>query len=367
MDAGVRTLSRRALGWIGAGSILAATLGAQERWVVGSRTFDDVRVREVTPGEVTIFHADGIAQLDLATLPAELRARFDFDPARAATWRAAVAEERRALAQAQGEILARRAAQAAAPEPADPAERAPARVQLHREVDLRPRYADYGLIFKDQGRRPSCSIFALVSAVEFEYARAQGRAETLSEEFLLWAVRELHPGIATDNGFHFREVVSALQAFGIPRQSSMPNTFGIPVERIQPSPGAVAEAAARRDLVPVWYRTDGDEVLPRIVQALNAGTPVVVGLRWPHWRTLEGNHLLARQQPRDGPGHAVTLVGYRCTDGNPASLVFTFRNSYGVDWGVGGCGFVAAAYLKANLLGAFHLTTPARIATAGSD
>jgi C1A family cysteine protease len=68
--------------------------------------------------------------------------------------------------------------------------------------------------------------------------------------------------------------------------------------------------------------------------------------------------MLRDQQPLQHAAHAVTLVGYRCPSGRPADAVFIFRNSYGVNWGLGGCAFVAASYLQRNLTAAFYLTLP---------
>jgi len=201
-------------------------------------------------------------------------------------------------------------------------------------------------------------VFAVVGALEYEIARHSGTIEPLSEEFLVWAVRELQPGIPIDDGFNFGEVISALQTYGVPTQDEMPNTFGKSVEEIQPAPGAVQSALGRRNVVPIWFRADDPHLIDRIVEALNQETPVILGVRWPHWRTLRHNSLLLKQQPLEGAGHAVTLIGYKSDTGNAAGTVFLFRNSYGIDWGTGGCGYMAADYLRRNIIGACHLTIP---------
>ncbi len=341
-----------------------AAAHAGETWTVGGRTYSDVRVTGATAGTVTIFHREGISQLELKTLPEELQARFGFDAAAEADWKeqaqAALAataeirrrEERERIARARAaEAQTSRARSAPDGSPGD----GPIQVALEAEVDLRPLYEHHGLFFKNQGRRPSCAIFAAVSAIEFELARTVGLAEPLSEEFVIWAARELRPGMPIDDGMHFQDVMAAIRAHGIPSRSLMPNTFGIPLSEIRPTPEAIFDARQRRNLTAVWRRPDDAEILARIVYSLNNDTPVVVGLRWPHWRTLQNNHLLRDQKPLAGGGHAVTLIGYRCEEGNPDNLVFLFRNSYGIDWGLGGCGFVAAAYLKNNLLAAFQI------------
>ena len=80
--------------------------------------------------------------------------------------------------------------------------------------------------------------------------------------------------------------------------------------------------------------------------------PVVVGLRWPHWRSLHPAPLLSGQTPREGRAHAVAIVGYVSEDGQPDNLRFIFKNSWGIRWGVGGSGFATIGYLHRNLLDA---------------
>lgn len=368
----------RACSWWAASLCFAVGAARAENWQVRGRVFVNVRVHEVGAASVTIFHDDGIAQLDLAALPPELQARFGFNSSdamralppvtadnivhvTAAPQGAPAVRSRPPALHAPDELAAVAATEEATLCLAQP-------VQFRDAVDLRPIYQQYGLHFKDQGRRPSCTIFALVSALEYETARRTGTSEPLSEEFLIWAVRELQPGIPLDDGYHFNEVLAALQTYGIPRQTVMPNTFGRKIDEIHPTPAALAEASAHREVVPIWMRADDPLLVERVVDALNRRTPVVIGLRWPHWRTLEGNHLLRDQKPLDGPGHAVTLIGYQCANGAPDSTVFIFRNSYGVNWGLGGCGFVAASYLRQNLIAAFLLTIPSdAIHTASTE
>ena len=80
--------------------------------------------------------------------------------------------------------------------------------------------------------------------------------------------------------------------------------------------------------------------------------------RWPHWKTLQSSYLLKGQKPLENAAHAVTLVGYRNTGGAAGGTTFIFRNSYGYQWGLAGCGFVHADYLRDNIVGAFFLRVP---------
>ena len=364
-----RHLASLALALLGA----SAASGSGEKWVIGNRTYEDVRIASSNAGSVTIFHRGGIVQLDLESLPTDMQVRFGFNPEQSALWKqqaeaelAATAAPRRSKSLLNNGLEDKKTGRAPPGSTAIPkTQPGPIEVQLRVEVDLRPHYSHHGLYFKSQGRRPSCAIFAAVSAIEYELARRVGLPGPLSEEFVIWATRELQPGIPIDDGYHFQELLAAVQTFGIPTQKSMPNSFGVPLDEIRPTQEALLEANLRRFVVPVWYRPSDPDILARVVHALHNETSVVVGIRWPHWRTLQNNNLLRDQRPLADAGHAVTLIGYRCPEGNLDNLVFLFRNSYGVDWGMGGCAFVAAAYLKENLLAAFHISVPDQVATSG--
>lgn len=334
-----------------------------ETWNLWGKTYTKVRVQEVTPASVTIFHSGGILQLELDELPEELQQRFDYDPEKAALWKE----------QAKLDVMERQSQSApavdlppAAPEkPAEPAQTrkkglviVPEEVQYREEVDLRPFYYEHGLFMKNQGRRPSCSVFAIVSALEYESAQRTGKAESLSEEFLIWATRQIQPGIAIDDGYHFAEVITALQTYGVAPHEMVPNTYGKNIDTILPSAEAIAAAEVHTAVIPVWFRRNDPFLIERIVGALNEGKPVIVGVHWPHWRTLETNNLLRDQVPLNGGGHAVTLVGYRNPGGTVEETTFIFRNSYGQAWGMAGCGFMAGSYLKENVISALYLNLP---------
>jgi hypothetical protein len=314
---------------------------------------------------VTIFHAGGIKKFSLGELPKDLQERFWFDPEEAAGWKAFEQRQRaKAVAAAEAEAAGRKAARERKESHRDSPRSAvlriapPQNVVFHPEVDLRPFYFEKGLYSKNQGRRPSCSVFAVVSALEYEQARQTGQAEPLSEDFLIWATLQLQPGIPLDTGFNFPEVITALQTYGVPPHALMPNTFGKSASEIKPTPAAIDAARERMSAIPVWLRPDDPYLVERLVAILNQGKPVIIAIRWPHWRTLHGNYLLQNQKPLEGAAHAVTLVGYRNYGGAKGETKFIFRNSYGYDWGIAGCGFISDHYLRQYLLGACFLRVP---------
>ncbi len=335
-------------------------------FTVGATTYTDVQVRSITARTVTFTHSGGLASVHLRDLSPEWQARFRYDPARDAAAEQMLAtarpppppaNSRQSAARGNMEELVHRFGTPAA---------------LAAEIDLRPKFFQLELGVKNQGRRPSCAIFAIVSALEFQNAEVTGHAEKFSEEYLLWATRQtthrVPPAHAAssagdestpaspanddaDEGFTLADVVAAVRGYGIPLQSSMPNTFGRAIDAIEaPTPAIVAEARQHQSIhVFVLPGHDNATRIANILHTLNAGIPVVIGLGWPHYRTLHGGYL-GGQKPIAGRGHAVTLVGYTSKSDQPDDVVFVFKNSWGVDWGQGGYGTVAYRYLN-NYLG----------------
>lgn len=325
---------------------------------VGSTTYHQVQVRSINARTVMITHSGGMASIRLRDLSPEWQVCFHYDPA--------------------AEAAADEAAKSAAimPPAAHPAKRVatdnasrldtllqkfgqPATVQ--QAVDLRPKFFQLELGVKNQGRRPSCAIFAVVSALEYQNAETSGHVEKFSEEYLIWAVRKTvqrlpaagaaesaATGEDQDDGFALAEVVAALRAYGIPLQSSMPNTFGSKIGSIEEPPAAIINEARnhQRVFVHLLPGRDGATRLNNIVQALNAGVPVAIGMGWPNYRSIRTGYLSA-QKPTSG--HAVTLVGYTSATGRIEDAVFIFKNSWGADWGQGGYGTATYGYLSSNL------------------
>jgi hypothetical protein len=326
---------------------------------VGPVTYRQVQVRSVNSRTLVFTHAGGMASIRLRDLPPEWQTRFHYDAAADAAAESAIASP------------------PAPPPPAvrRPPKSAPAKgdskfdallrkfgqpAVIQSEVDLRPTFFKLELGVKNQGQRPSCAVFAVVSALEFQNAELTGKVEKFSEEYLIWAVRKtLHRlppagGPVTeadgetyaDEGFSLSEVVAALRAYGIPLQASMPNTFGTRIASIEdPSPEVVEEARRhQRVYVHQVPGRDRPTLLNNIVQALNAGVPVAVGMNWPATRVVNGYINTHKGAP--DRGHAVTLVGYKSATGRLEDAYFIFKNSWGPRWGQGGYGTVTYGYLS---------------------
>jgi hypothetical protein len=332
-----------------------------ESFTVGRTTYRVVVLKSISTRTVMFTHQGGMASIKLRDLPPEQQARFRYDPqaeraSDEALHRATVERQARLAAAAQ-------AAQAAEGSDGSRFDRvlrafgSPAVPQP--EVDLRPRFRELELHAKNQGRRPSCAVFAVVSALEYIHAENTGQAEKFSEEYLIWATRksiqrtEQPPadeltGDDADTGFALTEVVTALRSYGIPLERSMPNTMGRALDAVpEPAPGVINEARARtRGAVHLVPGRDAATRLNNLVHALNAGLPVTIGTAWPRFFNMRAA-LLNSQEP--SYSHAVTLVGYRCPSGRIEDTVFIFKNSWGANWGANGYGFATYDYLARHL------------------
>lgn len=354
--------------------MIAATLGAGatfETLQVGRVSYERVQVRSVNARSLMVSHAGGMASIRLRDLSPELQAAFGYQP------------EAEAAADATLNAAQKRATESQSKPAVAGPKTSPGGAQFDRllqsfgqppeirpSVDLRPHFFELALNVKNQGPRPSCAVFAIVSALEFQNARLNGQPEQFSEEYLVWAtcktlnraprVRPNAGGVGADaentealdnadEGFALSEVVTALRAYGIPLQSSLPYTFGNTLGAADP-PREVVEEARSHQRVSIIALPGRDQAtrLANLVQALDAGVPVAVGMRWPQWRTIR-NPYLTVQQPMEGGGHAVTIVGYENKTGAIKDTVFIFKNSWGVKWGAGGYGFASYEYLDRNL------------------
>ncbi len=330
-----------------------------ETLTVGQTTYAQVQVRSYNVRTLMITHAGGMASIRLRDLTPEWQARFNYDPAAEA---AADAADKARPAPTP-------AVRHTKPNQAQSVSKFDALLQkfgqpseVQPEVDLRPKFFELELNVKNQGHRPSCAVFAIVSALEFQNAEINGKAEKFSEEYLIWAasksVQKL-PSLNTpansnddeylDAGFALSEVVSALRAYGIPLQATMPNTFSLKNNAIEePPPEIVQEARAhQRVFAHQLPGRDRGTRINNIVQALNSGLPVPIGMAWPDTRVVNG--YLSGQTTNRGFGHAVTLVGYKSATGRIEDACFIFKNSWGPRWGQGGYGTVTYNYLQQHL------------------
>ncbi|QYY36957.1 C1 family peptidase [Ruficoccus sp. ZRK36] len=350
----------------------ARTIGKLE---AGDDVFYNVRVQQVLPDAIIIRHSEGIAKVPMEMLPETLQRQFRYNPARAAAYREALAKKQAAQQQAKEKAEAEQKEEAARSqsEPAQPSQSiAPFLTQtpeIKKRVDLRPAFREMNLYAKNQGRRPSCAVFSVISALEYQQGRETGKPNRLSEEYLIWATRQSlgMPQVAIaegdemsgdeDLGFSLSQVVQGLRDYGVANAEDLPNTFGTSMAEIAAPPESTIEKARERSTVGTyWIRGEkNEERLNVIFNLLNNGVPVVIGLGWPNYAVVSRSPLIDSQTPREEGGHAITLVGYKCETGKPEDARFLFKNSWGPRWGNAGYGWISWSYLRENMDAALFL------------
>jgi len=332
---------------------------------VGKDVYYNVRIVKVTPVSVVIAHRDGIASIPLTDLPPNLQKKLGYDPTRAAAEdarRQAVNETRKIQAnEVPGD---KRPPQLTAQQILERFGQPP---KIFAEVNMQPRFDQLGIGAKNQGARPSCAIFAMVSALEYQSAPPEGTAPEYSEEYLIWATLKVlgKTGMAVpkdqaaniDIGFALEEVAEAVRAYGIALAGELPYQFKLTDPRIiEPAPDII-ERAKKRIPTNGFYITGRQPAaqIANIIQVLDAGVPVVAGIKWPEQKAFGDNVILDAQPGLENSGHAILLVGYRTKTGKLEDIEFLFKNSYGEKWGDRGYGIASFHYLQKNLQDALFL------------
>ncbi len=215
---------------------------------------------------------------------------------------------------------------------------------LAKELDMRQRLQALGLWVKNQGRQPSCAVFAIVSALELQCSLQADEPIRFQEAPLLeaTAARTQQRSTSTDTttaddeeqidrGYTLAEVVAAAREVGLWRQDGR------------------TERPMRLDIDETYLACqDSASAVRQMIVLLNAGYPLPVGLAWPASRATRGG-FLDTQPPVPGFHHAVTVVGYHCPSGQIEDTIFLVKNSWGPLWGASGYGRITYRYLVKNL------------------
>ncbi|NUQ69424.1 MAG: hypothetical protein HUU17_01225 [Chthonomonadales bacterium] len=201
-----------------------------------------------------------------------------------------------------------------------------------RRADLRAQFAKWGLHPKTQGKRPTCSVFAVTAALEFAVAQRHEAGCVLSEEYLNWASNEAI-GEFEDGGF-FSDLWTGFQKHGICEEPLAPYAEAFDPEWL-PSRVARGDGKLRRDAgyelawIKEWNVTTGltDDELAAILDTLASGNPVCAGLRWPIKAEYDGTTLRMCGASEVFDGHSVLLVGYNLEPSEGCDGVIVFKDS----------------------------------------
>lgn len=208
-------------------------------------------------------------------------------------------------------------------------------------VDLRPVFDRLRLAPRVQGSRPTCSVFTVVSALEFALASDPSRdragqlsTNRLSVDFLNWAANKIC-GDNLDGGF-FSDLWKGYQRYGICSESLMSYQPAFDPARA-PSSEALDEARAALasplllHWIKPWDVKTGlrESEFTAIKRTLSSGWPVCAGLRWPIREQWSDNLLQLCPPDAVRDGHSILLLGYRDDATQPGGGSFLFRNTSG--------------------------------------
>jgi len=200
-------------------------------------------------------------------------------------------------------------------------------------VDLNPIFQKLGLCTRPQGKRGTCSVFAVVGALEYALALRNGKGIFLSVEFLNWASHKVANRRA-DGGF-FSELWDGFINYGICSESDMlyMQEFN---PGLQPSEEILKKATELKVPLDIhwikeWDVNTGlsDQHFVDIKRILSRQFPVCGGFRWPKAEQWD-DQILRMCPPEDVfDGHSIILSGYRDIHTQPGGGVFAIRNSGG--------------------------------------
>lgn len=209
-------------------------------------------------------------------------------------------------------------------------------------VDHRPDQTP----IRNQGNRDTCVGFAVSAAHEW-MASADG---SLSPEDAMWAGHS-QGGRAGVEATSIHRALSGLAVHRHAREEAWPyGTPPWPASR----PVTAADPAQQRDL-PLWR-----ELIPpdysAVAGALDAELAVLLSLRvvYEAWHR-EGGQIDADSSEVWREGHAVLAVGV--VDGDPTEPII-IKNSWGLNWGDAGYGFLTKRYFENFIKRAFVLERP---------
>lgn len=204
-------------------------------------------------------------------------------------------------------------------------------------VDLRP----YCTPIEDQEDIGSCTAQAGVGLVEYIELNQFGEYLDASRLFLYKVTRNLLE-LTGDTGAYMRSTLKALRLFGTVPESYLPYV----TSKFDEEPPAFCYSFARNYQILSYYRL---QTLAEIKSVLEMGLPVAFG--FTVFRSMfagdveeTGKIPFPSKYDSVAGGHAVVAVGFN--DGENYVII---RNSWGINWGDNGYGYLPYKYFEEGL------------------
>jgi C1A family cysteine protease len=211
---------------------------------------------------------------------------------------------------------------------------------------------------EDQGQLGSCTANACMGMVEYMERRSGGQYIDGSRLFLYKATRKLL-GWTGDTGAFLRTTMKALVHFGVPPEEVWP--YEVSTFDNEPDPFMYAYAANTKAIR--YLRLDPAnstpaETLKDIKLALSHGYVVMFGFSVYSSMTTDPDIPFPSWRDQLDGGHAVLAVGHDdehpCKGPGPNKKgALLIRNSWGLDWGDAGYGWLPYDYVLSGLASDF--------------
>lgn len=208
---------------------------------------------------------------------------------------------------------------------------------LPSRVDLRPSLPTV----RDQGARNTCLAFAVTTAHEVIRNGHSGVIEDLSEEVLYWGCKQIDGD--GEPGSVFLSAAAALMQWGQPREELWPYNDNRDDTCLSYRPPNGALDATICFKAPMRRIAAN---IQNIKSWLSRRYTVALGiiLYQSFYTPFQGTIPLPVSDEELTEGHAVLVVGYE--DGSASGGGFLIlRNSWGLDWGERGYGYLPYAYI----------------------
>jgi C1A family cysteine protease len=210
---------------------------------------------------------------------------------------------------------------------------------------------------QDQGALESCTAHAVTSMFEYLQRFSGEDIEALSRLFLYKSTRD-YMGVTGDTGAYIRDTIKAASLFGVPPEDRFPYV----ADNVEVEPAAFLYAYAANYKALNYIRLDCDSnpkntvnkpatTIDNTKRVLMHGLPVALGF------TVYSNMTDATDIPMPGGpdkplgGHAVLAVGYddqHTVEGRKVPSL-KIRNSWGLQWGDEGYGWLPLEYIMRGL------------------
>ena len=217
-----------------------------------------------------------------------------------------------------------------------------AHAPIRESVDLRPMASDV----EQQSNLGSCASQAIVGAYELIVKRDYPESYVdLSPLFLYYNARLQDSTVNEDIGAYPRDALRAAKQYGICTEELWP--YDVSKFKVRPTDECYVDALT--STVENYYRLTG---IDDITDALNAGTPVIAGIRV--FKAFEeispSDPILKLPEPNEEPigAHAILFVGYDLD-----RRLILARNSFGSSWGDHGHFWIPFDYLNSQLTDAW--------------